>query len=100
MVDYWLMPWRTSLAFTAAALDTALALQKSYISIAQLSRDGDFDGQRLREAFQLAADANIRRWAETAGMLQGLPAWYREAAKGPGGTLTDLFDRAQRRARR
>lgn len=99
MLDLWLAPWRASLALTSASLDTMLAMQKSMMSFSSITLADGFDGDDenyMRQAFQLAADANVRRWADTAGVLQAMPDWYQEVAAGPGGALTDMFDKARR----
>lgn len=99
MLDYWLAPWRASLALTSASLDTMLAVQKSMMSLSSITlSDGfdDADENYMRQAFQLTADANVRRWADTAGVLQAMPDWYHQVANGPGALLTDMFDKARR----
>lgn len=99
MLNLWLAPWRASLALTSASLDTMLAMQKSAMSFSAISLSDGFDSTDetyLRETFHLAADANLRRWSEAAGMLQAMPEWYQKAASGPGSALTDLFDKARR----
>ena len=50
----------------------------------------------MREAFQRAADANVRRWSDTADMLKGMPGWMQKINSVPGTTLVNLFDKAQR----
>ncbi|MFN7054385.1 hypothetical protein [Hyphomonas sp.] len=100
MFDLWISPWKASLALTAASLDTMLTMQKSMMSFASIDLSNGFDGadeNYLREAFQLTADANIRRWADAAGMIQAMPDWYHHMANRPGAMLTDLFDQARRR---
>ncbi|MFN4025594.1 MAG: hypothetical protein ACK4MQ_12250 [Hyphomonas sp.] len=99
MLDFWLAPWRASLALTSASLDTVLAMQKSMMSFSSITLADGFDGtdeNYMRQAFQLAADANVRRWADAAGVLQAMPDWYHEAVSAPGGALTDMFDKARR----
>lgn len=99
MFDFWIAPWRASLAMTSASLDTMLAVQKSMMSFASIDLSNGFDGTDetyLREAFQLAADANVRRWSDMAGMLQAMPDWYQQMATTPGTMLTDMFDKARR----
>lgn len=99
MLDLWLAPWRASLAMTSASLDTLLTMQKSMMSFSSITLADGFDGtdeDYLRQAFQLTADANVRRWADTANMLQAMPDWYHQMANGPGTTLTDMFDKARR----
>lgn len=101
MLDFWLAPWRASLALTSAALDTMLAMQKSVLSFSSITLSDGFDGadeNYLRQAFQLAADANVRRWADAAGVLQAMPDWYHEVTAAPGALLTDMFDKARRTA--
>ncbi|ABI77073.1 hypothetical protein HNE_2993 [Hyphomonas neptunium ATCC 15444] len=99
MFDFWLAPWRASLALTSASLDTMLTMQKSMMSLSSITLDDGFDGadeNLMRQAFQLTADANVRRWADTAGVLQAMPDWYHQVANGPGAALTDMFDKARR----
>ena len=99
MFDLWLAPWRASLALTSASLDSMLTMQKSMMSFSAITLADGFDGtdeNYLREAFQLTADANVRRWSDTADMLQAMPDWYHRAASAPGSALTDMFDRARR----
>lgn len=99
MFDFWLAPWRASLALTSASLDTMLTMQKSMMSLSAITLDDGFDGadeNLMRQAFQLTADANVRRWADTAGVLQAMPDWYHQVANGPGAALTDMFDKARR----
>lgn len=101
MFDLWMTPWRTGLAMTSASLEAFLALQKGLLRLSSITLADGFDGQdedHLRQAFQMAADANVRRWADTAGIVQGLPDWYHEVANGPGSALTDMFDRLRRTA--
>lgn len=100
MFDLWLAPWRASLALTSASLDTMLTLQKSMMSFSSITLADGFDStdeNYMRQAFQLTADANVRRWADAAGVLQAMPDWYHQAASGPGAALTDMFDKARRR---
>lgn len=102
MFDLWLAPWRASLAMTSASLDTLLSFQKSMMSLSSITLADGFDAtdeNYMREAFQLAADANVRRWADTAGVLQAMPDWYRDVTNGPGSALTDMFDSARRAMR-
>lgn len=102
MFDLWLAPWRASLAMTSASLDTMLTFQKSMMSFSAITLSDGFDGtdeNYMREAFQLAADANVRRWADTANVLQAMPDWYHQVANGPGAALTDMFDTARRMMR-
>lgn len=99
MFDFWLAPWRTSLALTSASLDTMLSMQKSMMSLSSITLADGFDSadeNYMRQAFQMTADANVRRWADTAGVLQAMPDWYHQVANGPGAALTDMFDKARR----
>lgn len=99
MLDFWLAPWRASLALTSASLDTVLAMQKSMMSFSAITLADGFDGTDetyMRQAFQLAADANVRRWSDAAGVLQAMPDWYHEVTSAPGAALTDMFDKARR----
>ena len=99
MIDFWLTPWRASLAMTAASLDTCVAFQKSLMHFSAITPADGFDARdqdHMREAFQMAADANVRRWADMAGLLQGLPDWYQDLSNAPGTALTDMFDRMRR----
>lgn len=102
MFDLWMTPWRTGLAMTSASLETYLAFQKGLMKLSAITLADGFDGQdeaHMREAFQMAADANVRRWADTADIVQGLPGWYHDALNAPGSALTDIFDRLRRSAR-
>ena len=99
MFDFWMAPWRASLALTSASLDTMLTLQKSMMNLSAITLDDGFDSadeNYMRQAFQLTADANVRRWADTADMLQAMPNWYQKVTNGPGSALTDMFDKARR----
>lgn len=99
MMDFWLNSWRTSLAMTAASLDTMLTMQKSLMDFSSITLADGFDGadeNLMRDAFQRTADANVRRWSDAADMIQGLPSWMQTMNSMPGTTLTDLFDKARR----
>lgn len=99
MMDLWLNSWRTYSAMTAASLDSLLTMQKSMMSLSSITLSDGFDRtdeNYMREAFQRAADANVRRWSDTADMLKGLPSWVQTMNSMPGTTLTDMFDKAQR----
>lgn len=96
MMDYWLTPWRASLTLTAAALETTLVMQKSLASVAGFGSTDQLDANRLREAFHAAADVNLRRWGDTAEMIQNLPTWMRDMTSMPGDLMTDWFDLARR----
>ncbi len=93
MMDHWLTPWRTSLAFSAAWLEASLAMQKSMMGIAMSQNASETD---IRDAFRSAADANIRRWGMAASTLQAMPDWYHSAYVMPGNFMTDQFDKLQR----
>jgi hypothetical protein len=97
MNDYWLTPWKASLAITAAFLETSLTLQKRMLGMVQ---PGGMDPADMREAFRSAADSNLRRWGDTAEALKALPDWYQNAASVPGGLMTDAFDKARRLSQR
>lgn len=100
MFDLWMAPWKASLALTTASLDSMLTLQKSMMRFSSINLSDGFtqtDETYMREAFQLAADANIRRWSDTAGMLQAMPDWYHTMNNTPGSMLTDMFDKARRK---
>ena len=100
MFDLWMAPWKASLALTTASLDSMLTLQKSLLRFSSINMADGFDSDDetyMREAFQLAADANIRRWSDTAGMLQAMPDWYHTMSAKPGTVLTDMFDKARRK---
>jgi hypothetical protein len=102
MMDLWLTSWRASLAMTTASLDTMLTFQKSLASLSSITLNDGWDSKDenfLREAFQRAADSNVRRWSDVADVVQGLPSWMQTMHALPGTTLTDLFDKAQRTAR-
>lgn len=99
MMDFWLNSWRTYTTLTAASLDTLLTMQKGMMSLSSITLSDGFDGadeNYMREAFQRAADANVRRWSDTADMLKGMPDWVQKMNSVPGTTLVDLFDKAQR----
>ncbi len=99
MRDLWLNSWRTYTAVTAASLDTLLTMQKSMMSLSSITLSDGFDAKDenyMREAFQRAADANVRRWSDTADMLKGMPGWMQTMNRMPGTTLTDMFDKAKR----
>ncbi len=99
MMDFWMNSWRTYSTMTAASLEALLTMQKGMISLSQITLSDGFDGTDenfMREAFQRAADANVRRWSNTADMLQGLPSWVQTMHTMPSTALTDLFDKAQR----
>ncbi len=99
MMDLWLNSWRTYTAVTAASLDTLLTMQKSMMSLSSITLSDGFDAKDenyMREAFQRAADANVRRWSDTADMLKGMPGWMQTMNRMPGTTLTDMFDKAKR----
>lgn len=99
MMDIWMNSWRASLAMTAASLDTLLAMQKGLMDFSSITLSDGFDGtdeNLMRDAFQRAADANVRRWSDAADMIQGLPGWMQTINSMPGTTLTDIFDKARR----
>jgi len=99
MMDLWLNSWRTYTAVTAASLDTLLTMQKSMMSLSSKTLSDGFDAKDenyMREAFQRAADTNVRRWSDTAEMLKGMPGWMQTMNRMPGTTLTDMFDKAKR----
>ena len=96
IMDYWLTPWRTALTITAATLETSLVIQKSLAGIAGFGGTDTFDENRLRDAFHAAADVNLRRWGDTAEMIQSLPGWLHDFTNMPGDVLTDWFDAARR----
>ena len=96
MYQFWLASWRAQLAMSAAAFDTAAAVQRSYVDFLRAASGQAPDVDGLRDAFRLTADANVRRWADTAGVLQAMPDWYQNFSRLPGGALTDFFDRARR----
>ena len=91
-MEYWLMPWRATLSVAAATLETTLVMQKSLAGLTGLGGYEPLDENRLRDAFHAAADVNLRRWGDTAEMLQNLPAWYRDLGRMPGDLMTDWFD--------
>jgi len=92
MMEYWMAPWRATLSMTAAALETTLVMQKSLAGLTGIGGFETMDENRLRDAFHAAADVNLRRWGDTAEMLQSLPAWYRDLGRMPGDLMTDWFD--------
>jgi hypothetical protein len=99
MMDFWMNSWRTYTAMTAASLDTMLTMQKSLMNLSSITLSDGWDSQDenyMREAFQRAADANVRRWSDTADMLKGMPSWVQKMNSVPGTTLVNLFDMAQR----
>ncbi len=96
MLDLWLTPWRTGLSMTASALENMIAAQKRLAAMTTQGMAPPMTGEKLREAFQTAADANLRRWEDTAGALQNLPKWMHDMHAMPGNLATDLFDQARR----
>lgn len=96
MLQLWLTPWRTALSITAATLETMIATQKSMARLGPAGMLEPMTESKLRDAFHVAADVNLRRWEDTAGALQSLPNWYHEMHALPGNLLTDWFDAAQR----
>jgi hypothetical protein len=102
MMDFWLTSWRASLAMTTASLDTMLTFQKSMMSLSSITLNDGWDSHDenyMREAFQRAADSNVRRWSDAAEIIQGMPSWVQSMNALPGTTLTDMFDKANRAAR-
>ena len=97
-MEYWLTPWRAALSMTAAALESTLVMQKSLAGLSGLGAMDGMDENRLRDAFHAAADVNLRRWGDTAELLQRMPAWYHEMGRLPGDLMTDWFDARQRRS--
>ncbi|MEE2920974.1 MAG: hypothetical protein VYC38_04355 [Pseudomonadota bacterium] len=96
MLDFWLTPWRASLTMTAATLETLIAAQKSVSILAPMGVASPMTEDKLRDAFQIAADVNLRRWEDTAGALQRLPNWLHEMHAMPGNVVTDWFDATRR----
>ncbi|WP_370172196.1 MULTISPECIES: hypothetical protein [Hyphomonas] len=96
MLDFWLTPWRAGLSMTAATLETMIAAQKSASILAPKGVATPMTEDTLRDAFQIAADVNLRRWEDTAGALQRLPNWMHELHAMPGNMVTDWFDAARR----
>ena len=96
MLELWLTPWRATLSITAATLETMIATQKSMAIFAPMGTFEPVTENKLRDAFHIAADVNLRRWEDTAGALQNLPDWYHEAHRTPGNLMTDWFDAARR----
>ena len=99
MMDFWMNSWRTYSTMTAASLEAILNMQKGMMNLSKITLADGFDGtdeNYLREAFQRTADANVRRWSDTADMLQGLPTWVQTMHTLPSTTLTDMFDKARR----
>jgi hypothetical protein len=96
MMDLWLAPWRASLALTASTLEMMLTAQKSLAGVQGVPEFQPMDEARMREAFHSAADANLRRWGDTADAINNLPDWYRDLSRVPGGVMTDWFDAARR----
>ena len=99
MLDLWLTPWRASLSLTAATLETLIAAQKSMSIMAPMGVAAPMTEDTLRDAFQIAADVNLRRWEDTAGALQNLPNWLHDMHAMPGNLVTDWFDSARRNGR-
>ncbi len=100
MTNLWMTPWRTALSMTAAALETSLMMQKSLSGMSPLSSNQATNENKMRDAFHAAADVNLRRWGDTAEMLQNLPSWYRDMGSMPGNVMTDWFDAARRGTKR
>ena len=96
MLDLWLTPWRATLSMTAAALETMIAAQKGMSMLNPSGMMEPLTENKLRDAFHIAADVNLRRWEDTAGALQNLPTWYHDMNAMPGNMLTDWFDAARR----
>lgn len=96
MMDLWLAPWRASLSLTASMLEMMLKAQKGIASAQSMTSFQPMDEARMREAFHEAADANLRRWGDTADAVNKLPDWYRDLSRVPGGVMTDWFDAAHR----
>jgi predicted PolB exonuclease-like 3'-5' exonuclease len=96
MMDLWLAPWRASLSLTASTLEMMLTAQKSFASAQGVPDFQPMDEIKMREAFHTAADANLRRWGDTADAINNLPEWYRDLSRVPGGVMTDWFDKARR----
>ena len=99
MLDLWLTPWRASLSLTAATLETLIAAQKSMSMMAPMGVAAPMTEDKLRDAFQIAADVNLRRWEDTAGALQNLTNWLHDMHAMPGNLVTDWFDSARRNGR-
>ena len=97
-MEYWLTPWRASVAIAAATLETTLVVQKSLAGLVGIGGFEPMSENRLRDAFHAAADVNLRRWGDTAELLQNLPAWYRDLGRLPGDVMTDWFDAHHRSA--
>ena len=96
MLELWLTPWRAGLSMTAATLETLIATQKSMSVMAPKGIATPMTEDKLRDAFQIAADVNLRRWEDTAGALQNLPNWLHDLHALPGNMVTDWFDAARR----
>jgi hypothetical protein len=96
MLDLWLTPWRASLSMTAATLETVIATQKHISVMVPKGTPTGSTEDKLRDAFQIAADVNLRRWEDTAGALQNLPNWLHDLHAMPGNMFTDWFDAARR----
>ena len=99
-MEFWLTPWRATLTVAAATLETALVMQKSMAGLVGIGGIDSMDENRLRDAFHAAADVNLRRWGDTAEMLQNLPSWYHDMGRMPGDIMTDWFDAAHRGSRK
>ena len=96
MLDLWLVPCRSALALTASTRPMMLTAQKCFEIAQGLPDFQPMDEIKMREAFHTAADANLRRWGDTADALNSLPEWYRDLSRVPGGVMTDWFDKARR----
>ena len=96
MMDLWLAPWRASLSLTSSMLEMMLKAQKGITSAQGMTSFQLMDEARMREVFHQAADANLRRWGDTADAVNKLPDWYRDLSRVPGGVMTDWFDAARR----
>ena len=99
MIDLWMTSWRAYTAISAASLDSLLTMQKSLMNLSSITLSDGWDSQDenyMREAFQRAADANVRRWSDLADIMKGLPGWMQTMNAMPGTTLTDMFDKARR----
>lgn len=96
MFELWMTPWRAALSATASTLETMIAAQKSMSIMAPGGMAAPVTENRLRDAFQIAADVNLRRWEDTAGALNNLPDWFQDMYSTPGNVMTDWFDTARR----
>lgn len=98
MMKYWLSSWQTSLDMASSVLENVLIAQRSMIAFSAFNPLQPWDENRVRDAFQVAADVNLRQWEGAANVLQKRPNWLMEMERLPGTFATDFFDKQRRTA--